>query len=179
MRPLGPNGAQSRLQQLPQPSHNVPSTPPQSDEPVGGVAQVPTLAPAGMSHAPEQQSAACAQTSPVWMHQETPSAQLPATQLFEQQSPSVAQLLPEVRQLALSAAHEPPVHVPLQHSEPVVHLSPSEMQASAEQVPPSQRSEQQLVAFVHAEPAAVQVVKADWQVPEVASHCPEQQSLPA
>ena len=95
------------------------------------------------------------------MHHETPIAQVPATQLFEQQSASAVQLLPEVRQVALSAAHDPPVHVPLQHSEPLVHWSPSETHASAEQVPPSQRSEQQLVALVQAEPAAVQVVSAD------------------
>jgi hypothetical protein len=53
--PLGP-GAQSRLQQLLQPSQTRPSTPPQKVDPVGGTEQVPTLAPVAFVQVELQQS---------------------------------------------------------------------------------------------------------------------------
>jgi hypothetical protein len=54
-RPLGP-GAQSRLQQPLQPSHTMPSTPPQKLGPSGGAAQVPIDAPDAFTHSDVQQS---------------------------------------------------------------------------------------------------------------------------
>jgi hypothetical protein len=64
--PVTPNGAQRRLQQLPQSVHTVPSTPPlQNDGPLGGAPHVPIIAPLAMVHVPPQQSAAFEQTSPV------------------------------------------------------------------------------------------------------------------
>jgi hypothetical protein len=63
LRPLGP-GAHTRLQQPVQPSHVWPSTPPQKLGPVGGAAQVPTVAPVALSQVEVQQSWSREQMSP-------------------------------------------------------------------------------------------------------------------
>src|SRR5260370_22319840 len=65
--PVGPYGAQSRLQQLLQPSHTVPSTPPlQYDGPVGAAPHAPTVAPSGTTQKPPQHWVDEAQASPAY-----------------------------------------------------------------------------------------------------------------
>jgi hypothetical protein len=62
--PLGPNGAQSRLQHWLQPLHTMPSTPPQKLGPVGGVRHTPTAAPLALTHSAVQHSSLREQMSP-------------------------------------------------------------------------------------------------------------------
>ncbi len=70
---------------------------------MGGVAQVPIVAPVGMVHMPLQQSTSRLQASPTWIHQEAPSWHLPLLQSFEQQSALTEHVLPAVWQTGLSA----------------------------------------------------------------------------
>src|SRR5262249_5585103 len=80
--PVGPYGAQRRLQQppphegipasfvttppsAPAPAQSMPSTSVQFAAPAGGWAHVPSVAPFGMVQTPAQQSVGCAQTSPI------------------------------------------------------------------------------------------------------------------
>jgi len=66
LTPVGPYGAQRRLQQPLQASHTVPSTPSeQYVAPLGGFAHVPSVLPAGMVQIPPQQSFGFEQASPV------------------------------------------------------------------------------------------------------------------
>ena len=96
-------GAQRRLQQPLQASQAVPSTPSlQYVAPDGGGAHLPTVAPAGTSQIPPQQSTALEQTSPVWMHHPGVSAQLPLLQNLEQQSPLALHAFPAVLHEVLS-----------------------------------------------------------------------------
>ena len=105
--PLSPNGAHSRLQQLPQPLQTVPSrSPAQLDEPVGGRLQVP-MPPLDAEQLPEQQSASRLQTSPLCTQNELFNWQLPSRHDFEQHWSLVSQLFPLVRQVAFSASQLP------------------------------------------------------------------------
>ena len=120
--PVGPYGAQRRLQQSPHPPQTVPSTPSeQYVAPEGGGAQEPTLLPGAMVHVAEQHSLPFEQMSPVCTQNEDPSWHLPPEQSFEQHSPSAAQELPAVWHAVLSGTHFPVVQVPLQHLAPLVH----------------------------------------------------------
>jgi hypothetical protein len=62
--PVGPYGAQRRLQQPLQASQTVPSTPSEQYVEPLGVAQVPSVAPAAMLQIPPQQSLGFEQASP-------------------------------------------------------------------------------------------------------------------
>jgi hypothetical protein len=63
--PVGPYGAQSRLQQSVQLPQTEPSTPPeQNDAPDGGGAHVPTALPDAIVQVEEQQSLAFEHRSP-------------------------------------------------------------------------------------------------------------------
>src|SRR5579859_4032785 len=128
--PVGPYGAQSRLQHDPPhagmpPSpvisvpHTVPSTVEQFDDPLAGCEQVPRIAPAAMLQMPPQQSVPSAHTSP-FCPQYDAEAHRPWLHRVEQQLASVVHALPSVLQDELSGAQVPPVHVPLQQLAPVV-----------------------------------------------------------
>jgi hypothetical protein len=77
--PVGPYGAHRRLQHVPQPLQNDPSTAPlQRVLPGAGTLHVPSVAPAAMLQIPPQQSPPCTHASPVWMQYDPPSAQCPS-----------------------------------------------------------------------------------------------------
>jgi hypothetical protein len=81
---VSPKGAHRRLQQLPQPSQIVPSTPPsQFDAPVAGVLQMP-MPPSAAEQLPLQQSPARLHTSPVCAQNELPSLHTPSLHSLEQ-----------------------------------------------------------------------------------------------
>ena len=120
--PLSPNGAHSRLQQLPQPLQTVPSSSPeQLDEPLGGRLQVP-MPPSAAEQLPEQHSLPRLHTSPLWTQKELLNWQAPSRQSFEQHWSLLSQALPLVRHVVFSAAQLPSLHRPLQHSESTAQL---------------------------------------------------------
>ena len=118
--PVGPHGAHKRLQQLPphppSPAGELHSWPSAAEQfpPNVSWAQVPTLAPLATVHVPLQQSVLVWHASPDWP-QNDDGSQMPALHNPEQQSAFAVHMLPSVLQVWLSAAHVPPVHVPLQH----------------------------------------------------------------
>jgi hypothetical protein len=106
----------------------TPSTMLQLAAPPGGDAvQVPTLWPAAIVQVPVQQSLFCAQMSPPWPHHDDGWHVLPAHRL-EQQSALFMHALPRVLQLEGSGTHVP-LHVWLQHCDPLVQVCPSDRQA--------------------------------------------------
>jgi hypothetical protein len=151
--PVGAYGAQSPLQQFaPQVNgalHTVPSVP-EHVAPVGNDEHVPRVAPVAMLHVPLQQSDAPVHTSPTcWQYEDT--EHVPPWHSSEQQSLFCAQALPSVRQ-ALSAAHVPPVQVPLQHEASVEQGWLSEMQLGNSQTPPVHTWSQQSLAAAQGAP---------------------------
>jgi hypothetical protein len=120
--PVGPYGAQRRLQHSPQPLHTWPSTTPHFAGPVGGSAQVPSTPLALTLQIPEQQSLSRLQASPTWMHHDEPSWHLPLLQSREQQSMLLVHALPAVWQAGLSAWQLPPEQMPLQQSDGCAHV---------------------------------------------------------
>jgi hypothetical protein len=102
---------------------------------------------------PVQQSVPEWHASPDWPQNEEGS-QVPPLQSPEQQSPFAAHMLPSVLQVALSAAHLPPVHVPLQHSLLLVHAVLSEAQAGKPHAPLMHEPLQHAPFAVHALPSA-------------------------
>jgi hypothetical protein len=141
----GPYGAQSRLQQSPQPLQTFPSMPPlQKLAPAGGAPHVPSDWPWAMVQTPPQQSGPCVHVSPSWMQNDDAMEHRPPVQSCEQHSePCDEQALPAVLHAALSALHVPLVQSPPQHSEPAVHGWPSDAHAAAEHDPATHDSEQQ------------------------------------
>jgi hypothetical protein len=72
--PVGPYGAQSRLQQSLQAPQTVPSIPSlQNVGPLGAAPHVPTVLPDAIVHVPEQQSLSLAHKSPLCTQNEAPS----------------------------------------------------------------------------------------------------------
>jgi hypothetical protein len=139
--PVGPQGAQARLQHGPPhsgrpaslvaepasatPPQIIPSVRPQFAAPPGAaVAQVPRREPEARVQLPAQQSASVEQASPPWM-QKDDAWHVPPVHRLEQQSPFVEQAFPSVAQLVLSAWHVPPVHCWLQQAALPVQLAPS------------------------------------------------------
>lgn len=122
--PVGPHGAQARLQHGPPhagspaslgptaplgevPPQSCPSTTPQLAGPLGGfVAHVPSDAPAARVHVPVQQSVPAEHESPAWP-QNDDAWHVPFEQSFEQHSPPEAHWLPSVLHVAFKAAHVP------------------------------------------------------------------------
>jgi|SRR6478735_788064 len=96
----------------------------------------------------------------------------------EQQSPFSAHALPPVLQLSFSAVHflSSP-QAPLQQASLLAQSWPSETHCSTEHLPPTQLSEQQSVLDEHEPPASAQTVISATQ-PLLASHAPEQHSVP-
>jgi hypothetical protein len=96
--------------------------------------------------------------------------QVPPLQLFEQQSPASPHASPSVLQPLPpgSAAHVPPVHTPVQHSESAVHCAAFFLHAVPPHVPPSQSS-------VQHSPDEVQDAPADLQN-ELGAHSPPSQT---
>jgi hypothetical protein len=149
--PVGPHGAQLRLQHPP-PHWGTPlskkTTPPspalppqrtpsgiwQLAEPLGGGPHVPSVCPDATLQVPVQQSLAVWQASPCCTQNEE-AWQVPPLQYPEQQSPATAQALPSVLQPGLSVAHAPLVHVPLQHWAFAVHAALSAAHAGKAQAP--------------------------------------------
>src|SRR5262249_5555834 len=138
--PVGPHGAQERLQHAPPhwgmppsvttwPSEQtMPSTRLHCAPPDGGWLHPPKIAPGALLQMPPQQSLGWVQMSPTWP-QNDEAPQKPARQLFEQHCEPSVHLLPRVRQLALSDVHVLPApHVPLQQSPFTAQASPSEVQ---------------------------------------------------
>jgi hypothetical protein len=138
--PVGPNGAQSRLQHAPPqpgrppsftmaPEQSVPSTAVQFAPPPDGWLQVPSVAPVATVQMPPQQSSPVWHTSPFWPQNEETAHTAP-WQSPEQQSDAFAQELPSVVQPpGLSVAHVPPVQVPLQHCDPDAQALPFDVHA--------------------------------------------------
>jgi hypothetical protein len=177
----GPYGAQSRLQQSPQPLQTFPSMPPlQKLAPAGGAPQVPSVDPCAIVHTPPQQSGPCVQVSPLWMQNDDAIEHWPAAHSWEQQSELSVQSLPAVLQDALSAAHTPPVQVPPQHCAPNVQAWPSDVHAPIEHCPLTQDKEQHSKDVVHAVPGPWQLSGAPPRHELTrGSHSPEQQSASA
>jgi hypothetical protein len=151
--PDSANGAQTRLQQLVQPSQVIPSCT-QPPAPVVAISlHVPMLAPLAIEQRPVQQSVERTQASPGWMQYEAPSAQVPFRHSREQQSAPVVQGLPAVLQPVLSGWHFPPVQLPLQQApgEPQAWLSG--VQAATPHLPLTQERLQQSVLTAQASPA--------------------------
>jgi hypothetical protein len=154
--PVGPYGAQSRLQHPLQASQSVPSTPSlQFVAPAAGAEQMPSVAPCAMLQMPPQQSNEFAHVSPVWM-QNDGGWQVPAGQYFEQQSPAAPHALPCDLQPApgLIAAHLPLAQLPPQHSPLAVQARPSDVHGAAAHWPATQLKLAHCVFTVHGVPAA-------------------------
>jgi hypothetical protein len=130
--PVGPQGAQARLQQAPPhagtpaslkikppsvtPAQSIPSVSPQFAGPDGALtAHVPRADPEARLQLPTQQSLSTEQASPLWTQKED-AWHCPPLQRPEQQLPFVAQVFPSVAQIVFSAWHFPPVHCWLQQS---------------------------------------------------------------
>jgi hypothetical protein len=123
--PVGPHGAQARLQQGPpqagrplsrkvappsgpEPPQSCPSSSPQLAGPPGAdAAQVPSVWPLAMVHEPVQQSPFVAHASPGWT-QNDDDWHVPPEQSPEQQLVLEEQALPIVEQVVLSAVQVPP-----------------------------------------------------------------------
>lgn len=174
--PVGPNGAQRRLQQLPPhteaplsgvttPPQTVPSTIVQFALPVGGGAHVPkSPAPAsGTLHMPLQQSLPDPHVSLVcWQKDE--GWQVPfALHSIEQQSEFCAQELPSLWHPPVGrAAHVPAppaseAHRPPQHCTLLVQLWPSLMQSGKVHDPPVHVPLQQSPGWAHPPPRLMQL----------------------
>jgi hypothetical protein len=184
--PVGPYGAQRRLQQSPpqegtspsaiavppsavDPAHSIPSTAPQLLVPVASGAQSPRNAFDATLHVPLQQSALTVHVSPVWP-QNDGTEHTPPWQSSEQHSPETLHALPRVLQVGLSAAHVPLTHEPPQHSPSEEHGSSSEMHDAMLQTPFAQFPLQQSHGPLHAAPSFMHAP---------ASPHPEPESTPA
>jgi hypothetical protein len=96
----------------------------------------------------------------------------------EQQSPLSAHSLPPVLQLSFRATHLPSEpQFPPQQASLLVQAWPSEMHCSLEQMPAMQLSEQQSALDAQEPPASAHTVRFETQ-PSLASHAPEQHSVP-
>jgi hypothetical protein len=96
----------------------------------------------------------------------------------EQQSPLSAHSLPPVLQLSLSAVQVwSAAQLPLQQASFPVQAWPSETHCSTEHLPATQLSEQQSVLAEQELPPSAQTVRLETQ-PRLASHAPEQHSVP-
>jgi hypothetical protein len=74
--------------------------------------------------APPQHCVLAVHASPFCLQNDVATLQVPPMQPFEQHSASAAQLLPDALHAPpLVVAQKPPVHLPLQHSLPVVHAT--------------------------------------------------------
>ena len=111
--PVGPKGAQSRLQQSLHVPQRAPSTPRplQLEDPDGGSPQVPAAAPEAMSQRPVQQSSARVQMSPCWTQNEDRRSHLPFVQRPEQHCALPVQSLPAVRHPVVRGVHVPPLQL--------------------------------------------------------------------
>jgi len=143
--------------------------------PEGGTAQVPSV-PVVIWQSPEQQVLLSLHTSPVWMQNDAPSLQTPASHRVEQHWLPTVQGLPAVRQAVLSAWHTPPVQLPPQHAAESVHACPSAMHAYALQRPAVQANEQHSVDATQPPPVAVHLLMDAAQVALAGSQIPKQQS---
>jgi hypothetical protein len=114
--PVGPYGAQSRLQHPLQASQSVPSTPAlQYVAPVGGAPHLPSVAPCAMTQMPLQQEGESAQESPDWTQNDGVPQTPAVVQYLEQHSAEPPQALPADLQIALIGTHFPPEQLPPQH----------------------------------------------------------------
>jgi hypothetical protein len=141
--PVGPYGAQRRLQHepphvgavVPEAPQTVPSTIEQLAEPAEGCPHVPYVLPLAIVQTPPQQSDGAEHTSPDW-RQYDDAAHRPPVQSCEQHCEFCVHVLPSVRQAALSVSHVPDVHAPLQHCEAAVQEPPSETHVGKAHTPP-------------------------------------------
>jgi hypothetical protein len=172
--PVGPHGAQARLQHGPPhagspasmpaaapvdvvPPQSWPSTTPQLAGPPGGLApHVPSVEPATIVHAPVQQSVPAEHASPP-CPQNDEAWHVPFEQSAEQQSAPDAHWLPSVLQVAFSAAHAPRAQLWLQQSPFAVHVPWSDVHAGYRQTLPSQSLLQQSAPIVHPAPSPRQL----------------------
>jgi hypothetical protein len=146
-------GAQTRLQQLVQPSQVTPSWT-QPPAPVVEISlHVPRLAPVGIEQRPVQQSVDRLQTSPGWMQYEAPSAQVPFRHSREQQSAAPVQGFPAVLHPVLSGRQVPALQSPLQQAADDWQAWLSAVQAVVPQWPLTQARLQQSVLTTQASPA--------------------------
>jgi hypothetical protein len=112
------------------------------------------------------------------MQKDDPIWQCPPEQSFEQHSPSVVHVFPELLQAAVMATHLLAVHVPPQHSAFVVQARPSETHCLLAHLLPTQLRLQQSVADPQVAPAAAHAWVLDAHVLVALSQIFEQQSAP-
>jgi hypothetical protein len=173
--PVGPYGAQERLQHSPpqagipasfkttppSPVAPAPQTWPAIKQPVvpgaSGSVQVPTAAPDCLVQIPAQHSSSVAHASPVWKQNDGRPEHLPPEQYLEQHSPWPPQVLPAVLHSVFSGWHTAFAQVPLQHCALPVQAWLSEVHAFAPQRPPSHTTEQHSVGAVQLAPPGLQL----------------------
>jgi hypothetical protein len=117
-------------------------------------------------------------TSPVWMQNEAPSLQVPASHKLEQHWVLSVHGLPAVWQAALSGLHRPALQLPPQQEAESTHAWLSPIHALALQRPAVQESEQHSVDEAQPPPVAVHLLIEATQVLVEGSQIPEQQSPP-
>jgi hypothetical protein len=145
--------------------------------PEGGGAQVPSV-PAPFWQSPEQQVLLSLHTSPVWMQNEAPSLQVPASHRLEQHWVLSVQGLPAVWQALPSGWHTPATQLPPQQEAESTQARLSAMHALALQRPAPQASEQHSVDDWQFPPVVVHLLMEATQVADAGSQSPEQQSPP-
>jgi len=145
--------------------------------PEGGGAQVPRV-PVPFWQSPEQQVPLSLHTSPVWMQNEAPSLQVPASHKLEQHCVLSVQGFPAVWQAVLSGWHKLALQFPPQQEAESTQARLSAMHALALQRPAAQASEQHSVDDAQPPPVEVHLLIEATQVLVDGSQIPEQQSPP-
>ena len=133
------------------------------------------MAPAATTQSPVQQVEDWLHASPVWMHQEAPSLQVPPLQKREQHSVLAVQGFPAVRQAGLSGWQTPAEQLPLQQPAEALHAWLSATHTES-QVPALQLREQQSVGTAQGPRAGVHRLMEEAQVLEAVSQIPVQHS---
>ncbi len=163
--PVGPYGAQRRLQHEPPhagsgpvaavttPPQTVPSTIEQLAAPEGGWPHVPYSCPAAIVQSPPQQSDGDPHASPLCPQNDEAWHVPLLAQNIEQHPEFCVHELPTVVQLVLSGVHVPAApHIPLQHCALPAHAWPSEVHAGKTQTPLLHVPLQQSLGWEHAPP---------------------------
>jgi hypothetical protein len=121
------------------------------------VPQVPACVAVAPTQLPPQHWVLAVHASLSCLQNDVAALQVPPMQPFEQHSELAAQVLPDALQAPpLVVAQKPPVHLPLQHSLPVVHATAMFLHAVARHWPVApQEPEQQSELFVHVVAAPV------------------------
>jgi hypothetical protein len=170
--PVGPYGAQRRLQHPLQASHSVPSTPSlQYVAPLGTGPHFPSVAPVAIWQIPLQQEGEFEQVSPDWTQNDGVPQTPAVVQYFEQHSAEPPQALPADLHVALIGTHFPPEQLPPQHWALLVQAPLSETHCDPH-MPLTQLRVAHWVGDVHPPPGCTFTISV--QVWAVGSHFMEQ-----